>query len=47
MDGLKKSCFECKYRFNGCKDRFKVPDLVCDRFKWSATNLSINRKRRK
>ena len=34
-----RCCYNCKYRFNGCKESFKV--LVCDKFEFSATYKSI------
>ena len=34
-----RCCYNCKYRFNGCKETFKVP--VCDKFEFSATCKSI------
>ena len=34
-----RCCYNCKYRFNGCKESFKV--LVCDKFKFSAICKSM------
>ncbi len=34
-----RCCYNCKYRWQGCPNRFKTE--LCDKFKFDATSKSI------